>query len=80
MGTTIYTNDGKAFGGATPEDAVMDMCNAGLITCGKTIEEYMRGVSRRCLVMHGVAVSTKNAGEFLRDMAQLGIITIGEIQ
>lgn len=80
MATVIYTRDGQCYGGQTPEDAVEAMRDAGLLTFGKTIEEYMRVVSRRCIQWDGVFVRHDTAANFLNDLGAAGLIQLGELQ
>lgn len=78
--TVIFTRDGQAYGGKTPEAAVESMRDAGLLTFGKTIDEYMVSVSRRCLQWSGVFVRHDTAENFISDLVQHGFITTGELQ
>lgn len=78
--TVIVTRDGQTFGGATSEAAVMQMCNAGILTIGKSLDEYMEAVSSNCYRLNGWDIAHDSADRFLRDLEAHGLITLGAVQ
>ena len=76
----IYTQDGRAYAGATSLDVVRRMIEAGVFTQGKLPEDYMRAVSRRALALDGHEVRHDTPMNFLLDLHRTNTIEIGEAQ
>ncbi len=80
MRTTIviYTNDNRAYAGATAMDVVRRMLEANVFTVAKTPEEYMAGVARRHAALDRHTVRTDTPERFLTDLAACGAIEISK--
>ena len=76
----IYTQDGRAYAGATSFDVVCRMLEAGLFTRSKRPEDYMQAVSGRALRLDHQDIRFDTADNFLTDLNAHNIIEIGAAQ
>lgn len=71
-----WNGDGRSFAGRSATAVVDAMRLGGIFTSGKSIAEYMSGVSGRITRLGGERIDTTSADAFLRGLAAAGFITI----